>query len=121
MGTSYREHKTNEWQQVDILAGHQELLLSTVKRRKLLWFGHVCRHDTLPRIILEEKVDVRRRRGRACKSWKDNIKEWTGQSMSSLLRIAIDRGRWAVIAADESVGVPQRRLCVMGISWFVVL
>ena len=46
-----------------------------------------------------------------------NIKEWTGQSMSSLLRIADDRGRWAVIAADASVcWSTQRRLDVMGIS-----
>ena len=32
LATSYEEHKTNEyvWQQVSILAGRQELLLSTV-------------------------------------------------------------------------------------------
>ena len=46
---SYREHKTNEyvWQQVNILGGRQELLLSTIKHRMLSWFGHVCHHDTL--------------------------------------------------------------------------
>ena len=55
LGISYREHKTNEyvWQQVSILAGSQELLLSTIKRRKLSWFGHVCSHDTLLTIILQ--------------------------------------------------------------------
>ena len=42
----------------------------------------------------------RRRRWRPRKSWKDNIKEWTGQSMPSLLRIADDRDRWPVIASD---------------------
>ena len=53
LGTSYREHKMNDyvWQQVAILAGPQELLLSTVQHHKLSWFGHVCRHDTLPKII----------------------------------------------------------------------
>ena len=40
-------------QQVTILAGPQEFLLSTVKHRKLSWFGHVCRHDILPKIILD--------------------------------------------------------------------
>ena len=39
-------------------------------------------------------------------SWKDNIKEWISQSMSSLLRIEDDKGRWAVVAAAASVGVP---------------
>ena len=71
-----REHKTNEYvrQQVIILAGHQDLLLSIVKRRKLSWFGHVCLNDTLPKIILHGSVDGRRRRGRLRKSWNDNIK-----------------------------------------------
>jgi hypothetical protein len=116
LGISYREHKTNEyvWQQVSILAGPQELLLSTVKRRKLSWFGHVCRHDALPKIILQGTVDGKRRRGRPRKSWRDNIKEWTGQSMSSLLRVAEDRRRWAAVTAEASVGVPQRRLGVTG-------
>ena len=49
---SYREHRTNDyiWQQVSIKAGRQDLLLTTVKHCKLSWFGHVCRHDTLPMI-----------------------------------------------------------------------
>ena len=47
---------------------------------------------------------------------EDNIKEWTGQSTSSFLCIGDDRGRWAVIAAEASVGVPQRRMGVTGIS-----
>ena len=46
---SYREHKTNEY----VL---QELLLSTVKRRKSSWFGHGCRHDILPEIILQRTM-----------------------------------------------------------------
>ena len=91
---------------------------SLVNRRKKLglsWFGHVCCHDTLPKII---SVDGRRHRGRPRKSWKENIKEWTGQSMSSLLRVAEDRRRWAAITAEASVGVgyslPQLRLGVTG-------
>ena len=44
LGISYREHKTNEyiWQRVSILAGRQELPLSTVKHHKLSLLGHVC-------------------------------------------------------------------------------
>ena len=34
---------------------------------------------------------------------KDNMKEWTGQSMSLLLRVAEDRRRWATITEDASV------------------
>ena len=56
--------------------------LSTDKRCKLSWFGHVCRNDTLPKITLQGTVDGSRRRGRPRKSLEGNIKEWTGQSMS---------------------------------------
>ena len=55
-------------------------------------------------------VDGSRRRGRPRKSWKDDIEEWTGQSMSSLLHMMDDRGR-SVIATDASVAqktTPQR-------------
>ena len=88
-----------------------------VNRRKLPWFSHVCRHDTLQNNILEGTVDGSRRRGKPHKLWKDNIKEWTGQSKSRLLRIAADvESRWAVIVTDASVGELQQRLGVMGIS-----
>ena len=87
----------------------------TVKRRKLSWFGYVCYHDTLPKIILQKTVDDSCRRGRPRKSWKIKIKEWTGQSMSSLLCIVDDGGRWAVIAAEGiCLSIPQRHLGVMG-------
>ena len=61
---SHREHKANEyvWQRINILAGRQELLLLTVKRRKLSWFDHVCHHDTLLKVILQGTVDGSRRR-----------------------------------------------------------
>ena len=88
----------------------------SVKRRELSsWFGHVCRHDTLPKVLLQGTVDSRHCRG-LHKSWKDNIKQWISHPMSSLLHIADDRGRWAVIAAEASIGIPQRRLGVTGIS-----
>ena len=86
----------------------------TSKRRKLSWFGHVCRHDTLPKIILQGSVDGKRRRGIPRKSSKDNIEEWTGQSMSSLLRVAEDRRRLSAVTLESAVGVPQRRLGVTG-------
>ena len=54
LGIEYIEYKTKEyvWIQVSVIAGPQELLLSIVRRRKLSWFGHVCDHDTPPKIIL---------------------------------------------------------------------
>ena len=62
--------------------------------------------------FLQGTGDGSRRRGR------DNIKQWTGQSLSSLLCIADDSSRWATITVEASVGAsplplttPGRRGC----------
>ena len=44
------------------------IVKATVNRRKLSWFGHICRHDTLPKILQQGTVDGSRRRGRLRKS-----------------------------------------------------
>ena len=56
---SYLEHKTNDWvrSKINFLVGPQEPLPATVKRRKLAWFGHVTRHDSLFKTILQGTLD----------------------------------------------------------------
>ena len=48
---SYMDHKTSDWKKSKInflvVVGPQEPLLATVKRRKLVWFGHVLCHNSL--------------------------------------------------------------------------
>ena len=60
---SWTEHKTNEFvcRKVVDLAGDQESLLSIVKRRKLTWFGHVTRHNSLTKTIMQGFVEGTRR------------------------------------------------------------
>ena len=74
--TLYLEHKTNDWvrSKIDFLVGPQEPLLATVKRRKLAWFGHVTRHDSLSRTILQGTLEGGRRCVRQRKCWMENIK-----------------------------------------------
>ena len=80
LGISYRDHITNE--EVKARIGNAirlyEDLLTTVKRCKLKWFGHVTRSSGLSKTILQGTVQGGRRRGRQRKRWEDNIKEWTG-------------------------------------------
>ena len=40
-------------EQDNFLVGSQEPFLATVKRRKLAWFGHVTRHTSLSKTILQ--------------------------------------------------------------------
>ena len=115
LNISYREHKTNQyvWDLVESLVGPQEKLLATVKRRKLQWFGHVTRHDTLSRTILQGTVEGGRKRGRQRKSWSDNVKSWTEMTTPQLLTAAIDRPTWRRMSAS-SVQSPLRlrsRVC----------
>ena len=107
---SYLEHKTNEyvWDRINSIAGHQETIITTIKRRKMAWFGHVLRHDTLTKIILQGTVEGGRRRGRQRKSWLDNIKEWTGMKLHELLAAAQNRHVWRSLSVDVSMRSPQR-------------
>lgn len=54
-----------------------EELLTTVKKRKLMWYGDISRTTGLEKTVLQGAVQGRRRRGRQRKRWKDNIAEWT--------------------------------------------
>ena len=55
----YRQHKTNKYVREQILnqIGKYEPLLSTIKRRKLTYVGHICRHETLAKTILQGKIE----------------------------------------------------------------
>ena len=82
-------------------------LLTTVKRRKLKWYGHVTRSSGLAKTILQGTVQGGRRRGRQRKRWEDNIKEWTGLQWNIALRKAENREEWRKLVVKSTV-VPQR-------------
>ena len=66
LNISYKDHITNEEvrSQVRALVGPYEELLTTVKKRKLRWYGHVSRSSGLAKTILQGTVNGTRRRGR---------------------------------------------------------
>ena len=107
---SYTEHRTNAdvWKSVTFLVGQQEPLLATVKRRKMAWFGHIIRHNTLSKTILQGTVEGSRRQGRPRKSWTENVKEWTSQTLPELLVAAPQQQKWHQMAADAARLPPLR-------------
>ena len=109
LGISYRDHITNEEVKARIgnAIGPYEDLLTTVKRRKLKWYGHVTRSSGLAKTILQGTVQGGRRRGRQRKRWEDNIKEWTGLQWNIALRKAENRAEWRKLVVKSTV-VPQR-------------
>ena len=56
--------------------GPYEDLMTTVRKRKLRWYGHIIRSTGLAKMILQDTVG--RRKGRQKKRWEDNISEQTG-------------------------------------------
>ena len=71
--------------------GTHENLLTTVKKRKLKWYGHVTRSLGLAKTILQGTVQGQRKRGRQKRRWEDNITGWTGKPLSDNLRRTEDR------------------------------
>ena len=114
----YLEHKTNDRVQskINFLAGLQEPLLATVKRWKRPWFGHVTRHDSLFKTILQDTLEGGWRCGRQRKCWMVNIKEQTSLPMPDLLTRAPCRKDWKRISG-ESCHIPVMIQSVKGLNW----
>ena len=103
LGVHWTEHRTNE----SIAAGlgvTSGAPLRFVKKQKLSYFGHVKRHDSLERVIMEGRAEGRRRRGRPRRKWDDDIGDWLGMDINSAGRLTSDRHafRKSVRAATSS-------------------
>jgi hypothetical protein len=82
----------------------QKRLMEEIMKRKTTFCGHIMRHDTIQRTLLEGKVEGKRARGRQRLTWFDNIKDWTGRSYSECSRLAQDRRRWRSMAVNLQIG-----------------
>ena len=59
------------------------MLLQKAKTLKLKYFGHIKRHETLERHILEARIDGRRGRGRPTRRWEQDINDLDGHDNNS--------------------------------------
>ena len=106
---SCKGHVTNEEVRTKIqqAIGPHDDLLTTVKRRKLQWYGLVSRSSGLAKTILQGIVKGGRRQGTQRKRWEDNIRKWTGLEIAKSQRAVENRETWRKLVAKSS-GVPQR-------------
>ena len=93
---SWKDKVRNE----DVLArlGVQRELLPTLQTNKLTYFGHIARHDCLPKTILTGIHEGKRKRGRPRRMWTNDIKDWTARSMTDCMHLAQDRVTWRAMA-----------------------
>ena len=57
---NYLQRKTNAYvkETITILVGKYEPLLTTIKRRKLSYYGHLCRHDSFSKLLYNVGLKV---------------------------------------------------------------
>ena len=65
------------------------MLLQKAKTLKLKYFGHIKRHETLERHILEARIDGRRGRGRPTRRWEQDINDWMDMTTTQAGRLKI--------------------------------
>ncbi|RUS76894.1 hypothetical protein EGW08_015333 [Elysia chlorotica] len=71
-----------------------------IRDRKLQYYGHLMRHESVIRDLYNGEVEGSRGRGRPRTKWNDNIAEWTCYSLVQCQRLAQDRCQWRAIAAN---------------------
>ena len=63
-------------------------------RRKMTKFGHITRHDSMSKTILQGYVKSNRKRGTPKKNWLNDIFEYSNLPLQLLLVIAKDHYKW---------------------------
>ena len=94
---SYKDRITNE--EVLKRLNTKRTLLDTIKSRKMRFFGHTKRHESIMKNIVEGKLEGTRPKGRPRAQWTDNIKKWSGLSLTTCSRLAEDREQWRQISS----------------------
>ena len=106
---SYKDHVTNAevCAKIQQAIGPQEDLLTTVKRCKLQWYGHVSCSSGLAKTILQGTMKWGTRQGRQRKMWEDNIREWTGLGFAKSQRAVENGEKWKKLHLKIICGAPM--------------
>jgi len=86
---SYTERVTND--EVLRRVGQDRALLGQVKSRKLKYFGHVTRHNSLEKDTMLGTMPDTRRQGGQWRQWLDNVTQWAEMGLVDTVRLAEDR------------------------------
>ena len=89
---SWRDRRTNASVLSQINTNME--LLQLVKKRKLVFFGHLCRGSGVARQIVTGVHPGRKRRGRPRRQYADDIKDWINATLEEAIRMTEDRKRW---------------------------
>ena len=67
-----------------------------IRKKRLTWFGHVCRlpEESLVKKVMKGDFQKKRGRGRPAKRWADLIREDTSLPISTAEKYSKDRDKW---------------------------
>jgi hypothetical protein len=79
-------------------------LMDEIRERKMKYCGHVLRHNTMQRTLLEGRIAGKRSQGKQRLTWWDNIKQWTGRTYKECARLSQKREEWRFMAVNLRLG-----------------
>ncbi|RUS89015.1 hypothetical protein EGW08_003262 [Elysia chlorotica] len=80
---SWKDKVTNK-EVLDKVGMQKPELLQLIQRRKLAYYGHIRRHCSIQKRVVEGKVEGKRGRGRKRQSWLANIQETSQLRLSGI-------------------------------------
>ena len=83
-------------------------LLAEVKKRQLAYYGHVRRHETLQKMVLEGKINGKRARGKPRKTWIQNVVATAGKKINRCSELALEREQWRSMVSNLCVETELR-------------
>src|SRR5215469_14751989 len=98
MKIPWTARKTNE--EVLRLSSQRRALMETIKKRKIKFLGHLLRHQSLQKLLLEGMIEGTRGRGRPRTDWMRNVRDWTYLSHEDCAREAQDRTWWRYMVVN---------------------
>ena len=81
-------------------------MLETIRKRKLKYVGHACRHTDSQLMIntLQGKTQSARRKGRPTTSYIGNITKSLGATLQEITHRSQDRTEWRQMIESTSMG-----------------
>jgi hypothetical protein len=89
-------------EEVLIRTDTERLLMRTIRKRQMEFFGHVIRKEALEQLVVGGKIEGKRSRGRPRVKYLESIRRnlKTDLTPNEIIHLASDRVRWRVVTAD---------------------
>jgi len=82
-------------------------LMSTVRKRITRYYGHIRRHNSIQKSLVEGMVEGTRGRGT---NWVDNVTRYAGMGINDCARKAMDRKEWRIVVSNVVADTEQRKV-----------